>query len=282
MARMIPPAIPACCPSVGEKEIFTRLKDEAATHDWTVLHSLDIAQHIRQVSGEADFVIIAPSRGVLCLEVKACRSLRRENGMWFYGHDLKGDPRGPFKQAAEAMHSIRQRVIQKDPSLSRVLFCSAVAFPFIEFNATSCEWHPWQVFSATEFKHQPISALIINILHSAMEHLQTQISNRWSHDIENTLSVQQATTIVKILRSNFEFAENISERRLRQQAELIRYTEEQFFALDTMEDNPRVLFTGPAGTGKTLLALETARRAVNIGKSVLLFCFNRLLGQWLS
>ena len=57
---------------------------------------------------------------------------------------------------------------------------------------------------------------------------------------------------------------------------------EQYTALDTMEDNARVLFTGPAGTGKTVLAIEAARRAASAGKSVLLVCFNRLLGKWLS
>ena len=112
MARMIPPTIPVSCPSPGEQEIFAKLKQEEATQDWIVLHSLDIAQHLRQVSGEADFVIIVPSLGVLCLEVKACHSLERRDGLWFYGHDPKGDPRGPFKQAAEAMHSLRKQVIQ--------------------------------------------------------------------------------------------------------------------------------------------------------------------------
>ena len=40
------------------------------------------------------------------------------------------------------------------------------------------------------------------------------------------------------------------------------YTEEQFEALDAIDLNPRIVFDGPAGTGKTLLAIEAARRAV--------------------
>ncbi len=62
----------------------------------------------------------------------------------------------------------------------------------------------------------------------------------------------------------------------------MRYTEEQFVALDTMAENDRVLFTGPAGTGKTVLATEAARRAAAGGKNVMLLCYNRLLGRWLS
>jgi len=279
---MIPPTVPPSCRSPGEREIFAKLKEEEATRDWIVLHSLDIAQHLRQVSGEADFVIIMPSLGVLFLEVKACHSLDRRDGHWFYGHDPKGDPRGPFKQAAEAMHSVRKQVIQSDVSLSRVPFWSAVAFPFIEFEATSGEWHPWQVIDSARFKRQQIAPLVSGILRSARSHLSSQPSAKWFRDSDREPDIQQSAAIARILRPNFEFAEKASDRRTRKQSEILRYTEEQFAALDTMEDNPRVLFTGPAGTGKTVLALETARRAASSGKNVLLVCFNRLLGRWLS
>lgn len=141
MARMIPSAIPRSCSSPGEKEIFARLKDEPGTHDWIVLHSLDISHHVRQIVGEADFVVIVPALGVLCLEVKACYSLRRASGLWYYGGDAHGDTRGPFKQASEAMHSLRQQVVRVDPSMSRIPFWSAVIFPYIEFDTASDEWH---------------------------------------------------------------------------------------------------------------------------------------------
>ncbi len=48
-----------------------------------------------------------------------------------------------------------------------------------------------------------------------------------------------------------------------------------------MTANDRVVFEGPAGTGKTLLAIEGARRGLADGKRTLLLCFNRLLGSWL-
>lgn len=282
MARMIPPVIPASCSSLGEKKIFLQLRDDPDTTNWVVLHSLDIAQHVRQISGEADFVIIVPSLGVLCLEVKGCHSLRRDNGLWFYGRDPVGDPRGPFKQASQAMHSLRKRISQKEQGLSRVPFCSAVAFPFVKFSSVSSEWHPWQIIDADLFKQHSIANIIANVLRNARMHMETQLSSKWFIDREQLPTLQQVTGIVKNLRPNFEFLENKFERRLRSQAEIIRYTEEQFAALDMMEDNPRVLFTGPAGTGKTILALEAARRAACAGKKVLLVCFNRLLGQWMT
>jgi hypothetical protein len=144
MARMIPPSISPSCASPGEREIFRRLKNDPETNGWTVLHSLDIADHVRQISGEADFVVIIPAMGVLCIEVKACSSLRRENGQWFYGLDNRPDMRGPFRQASEAMHSIRKRIIEIRPDFSHIVFWSAAIFPYVEFSVESDEWHPWQ------------------------------------------------------------------------------------------------------------------------------------------
>ena len=62
----------------------------------------------------------------------------------------------------------------------------------------------------------------------------------------------------------------------------MRLTGEQYDRLDELEDNPRCLFEGAAGTGKTLLALEYARRANTTRARVLFVCFNRLLGDWLK
>ena len=281
MARMIPPVISASCRSPGEREIFKRLQDEAGPKDWIVLHSLDIAHHLRQIEGEADFVIIVPTVGVLCLEVKACHSLMRDEGLWYYGHDSKGSPKGPFKQASEAMHSLRNQVFRCEPTLSAIPFWSAVAFPFVEFKIHSNEWHPWQVFDSLQFRRQPLATLIIGILRNARTHLKSQPSSRWFHEMDRLPNPEQAATIARILRPSFEFSEKPPDRRARQESDLLRYTEEQFVAIDAMADNNRALFTGPAGTGKTVLALEAARRATNSGKKVLFLCFNKLLGRWL-
>jgi len=61
---------------------------------------------------------------------------------------------------------------------------------------------------------------------------------------------------------------------------LISLTEDQYSVLDMISDNPRCFVEGAAGTGKTLLALEYSRRQVANGNTVLLLCFNRLLGEW--
>src|SRR5262249_33619355 len=46
--------------------------------------------------------------------------------------------------------------------------------------------------------------------------------------------------------------------------------------------NPRLVVRGGAGTGKTWIALELTRRAAEDGKRTGLFCFNRLIGEWIE
>ena len=281
MARMFPAEIFSGCPSPGEREVFERLK-ESNTPDWIVLHSLDLAHHVRQVSGEADFVVIVPSKGVLCLEVKACRRLSRNETGWIYGSETVPDPRGPFRQASEAMHSIRTRLLKKRPGFAHVLFWSAVVFPYVDFNVRSDEWRDWQVIDASLFRRKPLYVSIENILKSARAFLSTCTTARWFNADAPSLTPKQADDIVQVLRPSFELFESPKLRQGRWNEELRHYTEEQFTALDAMQTNPRVLFTGPAGTGKTLLAIESARRAHAAGQRCLFLCFNRLLGRWLQ
>ena len=56
------------------------------------------------------------------------------------------------------------------------------------------------------------------------------------------------------------------------EAELAQLTANQYRALDANSRNPRIMFEGGAGTGKTLLAVEIARRERNRGGRALYTC----------
>lgn len=281
MARMIPAQIFAGTPSMGEKEVFRRLANDPNTQEWTVLHSLDIADHIKRVAGEADFVIIVPHKGVLCLEVKGTSSIRREEGLWYYGSNPRPDKRGPFKQASEAMHSIRRQLLNEDRRLANVPFWSAVIFPYLRFDISSSEWHRWQVIDSNGFRRKPVSQLVFEVLEEARDFLKERRAI-WFNESLNEPTEVQCRQIAKLLRPDFEVYEPPRKKVKRLEQEVRKYTEEQFIALDAMAANPRVLFSGPAGTGKTVLAIEAAKRSRAAGNRVLLICFNRLLGYYLE
>lgn len=281
MARMIPASISPECKSGGEREIFRRLRDSKETSDWIILHSLDVASHRKQVSGEIDFLIIIPSKGVLCVEVKACSRLRRAEGLWYYGTDRNPDARGPFRQASDSMHSLRLKLLERRPDLSNVVFWSAVVFPYVPFPAKSDEWHDWQVIDLPKFRTQPLGTLLEGVLNDAREFLASCPNAIWFHPQSREPYPEQCQAIAEALRPSFEYYESPKSRVLRLNEELKHYTEEQYAALDAMESNPRVVFRGPAGTGKTLLAIEAVRRSQAADHRVLFVCYNRLLGGWL-
>ena len=116
MARMMPPYCPTSAPP-GERALFEALATGPATGDWIVLHSLCIASHVRQVQGEADFVVIVPGHGIVVVEVKSHLSVDRlADGRWKLGSHPPTS-RSPFQQASDAMHSIRHYLAGADRSV---------------------------------------------------------------------------------------------------------------------------------------------------------------------
>ena len=272
---MIPPICSDDTRSPGEVQLFQQLRDDPVTEGWTVLHSLDLSEHVSQVAGEIDFLVLVPGLGVVALEVKGHQRVRRKDGVWYLGNDTKGEVRGPFKQAADATHSIRSEAMKRVESARSVPFWSAVAFPFVTFDDRSPEWHDWQVIDRQVLAARSIGDAIVGVLRGAREHLRGSTSWFDGGSPEPTDATVEA--LVAALRGDFEVHETPRSRRRRLQEEVLRYTNEQAAALDQVEENPRVLFDGPAGTGKTVLAVESARRAAERGDRVLLLCFNRHL-----
>ena len=128
---------------------------------------------------------------------------------------------------------------------------------------------------------RPLAASLEAVLDRARQRL-IERREPWFHPERGEPTAAQCHTLVKALRGDFEYFESPKARARRLDEEVRHYTEEQFEALDAIDGNPRIVFDGPAGTGKTLLAIEAARRAATAGRDVLLLCFNRPLGRWLQ
>lgn len=278
---MMPPYCPEEAPP-GERALFNALASSPETDRWIVLHSLAIASHVRQVKGEADFVVIVPDHGVLVVEVKSHPSIERlPDGHWKLGTQAPTS-RGPFQQANEAMHSIKNYLMSRAVSLRSVPVIDAVWFTHVRARTMlpqSPEWHSWQLLDSEDLRTGAVPA-ILRTLAAGAGHLESRITG-FTH---GGAGPDQATAnrIATIVRPKFEAAIVAGDIRRTRHAQLVAFIDEQYDALDNMQYNRAILFTGPAGSGKTWLAMEAARREIELGHTGRLLCFNRLLGQRLK
>jgi hypothetical protein len=267
-------------PNAGERWVFEQLKEDP--RDWVVLHSLDIARHPSQRQGEIDFLVMAPGLGVLVLEVKGWVEARFEDGRWYHDDKPQGDRRGPFRQATEGKFHLIERLQEHLPHLERVLVESAACFPFLTLapEGEQChpeEWHSWQAIDQARLRRESSLAACIETVFERSHAWARERGQRFERP-----TLKQCRDIVDLERPDFEVLQTEKERTERGDEEARRYTTEELRALDAMEANSRVVFDGPAGTGKTLLALEAARRSRVRGKSVLVLCFDRAQAIWLE
>lgn len=279
MAKMIPPTFSSNTP-LGEIEFFKKLRDDPGCEGWVALHSLELKKHLTQIEGELDMVILVPDQGILCIELKGC-DVKRVDGKWIYPYETSIE--GPFKQASKGMHSLRKYLIDNDLIFQFTLFYSAVIFTRIDFDEKSPEWHSWQFIDKRSFIRHPISVNILNIFRQARSYLVKigKVAGWYDHD-KSKLSTKQIERAVNLLRKNFEYAVSLRHDIESLEGSIKNFTEEQYVILDSLIGNKRLLISGPAGTGKTFLAIEFVRRQLSEGKRVGFFCYNTLLADWIK
>lgn len=282
MARMLPSVISPEVKSTAERRIFEWFKNDPDTEGWVVLHSLGIANHQTVLYGELDFLVIAPGLGVFALEVKGGR-VRRDNGIWFFTNkynETSSKRRGPFEQASEAVFSVFNEIKKKCGShhkLSTLLFGTGVMFPDIVFDVDDMDGEQWQVFDQND--NGNVSGFIKRLAKNTRRKWEEKYGPINPKKIPDMRATKE---LANLLRGDFDKVVSISTQINYAEEALISLTGEQLKCLDQLEDNPRCLIQGAAGTGKTLLAIEEAKRAIINGERVALFCYNNMLGGWLK
>jgi hypothetical protein len=276
MARMYPNYCIAESP--GEKKLFTFLKESPKTSDWVVLHSLHIARHVSKTKGEADFVVIVPGVGIVIIEVKAHQRITVKQGSWYFGRD-DAPHESPFKQGETAMHSIRQHLLNQSSVFANVPFLNVSWFTEIDFpKTTQMEYQDWQVLNINDLSDAADS--LLSSMQKGTSHLKQKI--RASRLNGSSLTKETIETAVQLLRPDFDFTMSEKVFRSERRKQLMKFAEDQFIALDIALDNSAAIIKGAAGTGKSVLAAELARRFHVQGKRVGLLCFNRLLAEELT
>jgi Cdc6-like AAA superfamily ATPase len=274
--------------SVGEKLLYLKFKNDISSANFYVLHSLFTNYHIKNISGELDFLVLAPGHGFFAIEVKHGK-VWRTGGKWHFENkkrEVTEKFKSPFAQVDGTMNSVRNFILKKleknekaHAHFSKILFGTGIAFTgmndFIDFGT---EGHPWQVFTRSSL-NIPIS-YFIDSLSKGWHNVN---KDKYFYNVNlSRPSNEDCKMIVKLLRGDFDI-DYSDVNKINDNDQLIEeYTKEQFSLLDFVNYNSRCLVQGGAGTGKTLMALELVRRNIVAGKKVAFFCFNRKLGDKLN
>lgn len=282
MARILPTPLPARVMAdpgrAAERKVY-RAFSESVGDRFTVFYSVSWLGRPGKgppPDGEIDFVVAHPDWGLMVLEVKGGRIGHDGiKGRW-YSKDRHGRVHpidDPFDQARSAKHALIRK-IKETPVWKRrwidaghgVIFPDA-GRPDNPLGTDSAE----EVMAFTEDL-----AWLDDWIESAFRF--------WGADTapEGGLGEQGVDLLERLLAPTFELRHPLRSEIDADEAEILRLTEEQFYLLDFLSRKRRLAVSGGAGTGKTMLALEKARRLAEEGFITLLTCYNRPLADYLA
>ena len=276
--KMIPSQVSLDTTSKAEKRFFKLLQEVDLGPGAVAIHSLNLPSHTYKAMGEIDFVLVTP-RAIIALEVKGGRITRDDSGIW-RGTDRFGETSrrgtGPFEQARSALWRMVDLLKVNAPRFRReeIVVGYGCVFPDIRFTVQSVEWTDEMVVDCDDFSS-------IQVLQKSLRRLVGYWVDQGGN-ASREMAPDLRKQVVSALRPSFDVVPSLKHLARESDRMLSKLTESQYRYLDMVEDNPRVLCAGGAGTGKTFLAAEVARRGVSTGQHVLVCCVSPVLRRFLA
>lgn len=259
-AGVHPRELPRTTESHAEIQVYKSLKS-GLPESWYAWHSLRLMEN-SGIFGEGDFVIAAPERGLLALEVKG-GNIQQRDGRWFQnGAPMKDDPR------AQGNYFVRKLIARlKAEDCSPPAFGVGTCFPDASFDAAPGE---------DDLRHTTIGkqdlAWIGERLKTLINYALPAPHRAKGYWIEQLHKIWGETWIPSL---------SLGKRARLAEEECAKLDEYQIRTLNMLDRASQLLIEGGAGSGKTLIAREAARRFAEQGANVLFICFTNALADWL-
>ncbi len=266
------PSKPYPTNSRAELRVFDKLREAfVSDYSYVALHSLNLTKHKTKRFGEADYVLVTKF-GVFVLEVKG-GGIQHEDGNWYTTDRYNEIYRiqDPFRQAETALHAITTEIKESNIfSGLRLPIGYGVIIPDVEWRHKGSEWDRKTICDLKNFRN--------------FEGWLKTFFNYWQSKQANNiiLTSRNIKEIKNFLRPNFELVEPLHEKLSKLEDTTVQLTEDQYKYLDFVAANKQVLCSGGAGTGKTFLAAELARRFGDTNRSVVFICKSSWLRYYLE
>ncbi len=264
----------------AERVVFGKL----ASHleDFTVFYNctwLDDSKGSSLADGEADFVVAHPHWGFIVLEVKGGIVSRDPDTRKWKSKNRHGKVfiiQNPIEQAVKSKHVILEKIRKSWPGKPPFIRAKhGVVFPDSgrpKNNKALGADMPLDIFAFAE-DVEILGKKVVQILMHEPDGSET----RYGH-----LGQQGIEILHDLFNRGFELNVSLSSELAADERRIEELTEQQKEFLDLTAYQNRVVVKGGAGTGKTMLALEKAKRLASDGKKVLVLCFNSPLAAYLQ
>lgn len=276
MAIMIPEKPRNFDPASQEGLIFDALA--SLSEDYYVFHSFRITDTREGIfhESETDFVILNRTKGVICLEAKAGQ-VRYENGCWLYGSGIPMHNGGPFNQASANKYKLMRYI--SDSNMAFVLekrkFFHAVWFPSVSNDRLRSMTLPSEGDKTLVLTKEALS--------DPEEFIDRVYALELPSRVQTNLSEFECKRLVReIFCPQFNVFPSASFEADLKKIVFHRLLDEQAGILDFLDEQLTAAVNGAAGTGKTMIAVEKARRHAAFGEKVLFLCFNTQLKDYLE
>jgi hypothetical protein len=270
---MVPFPILPDTESTAERRLyegFLEQLDEA----YIVYHSVEwvLAGRDGPIQGEADFVIAHPEHGLLVVEAKGGRltydpSTKRWTQSGHSGAHLLDED--PFHQARDEMHSLVE-ILEAQPGWARwrPSYGYGVAFPDGRYERDA----------------HPAAPAAVVIDHDDLDRLAERVAAvmKYWHRPGRRFGAEGMDALSQALGFRVEIRTPLKLRFDEEERKIVELTDDQAYLLSFVLHRKRAAITGPAGSGKTMLAIALSRRLGEGGKRTLLTCFNKRLGEYLA
>ena len=257
----------------AERKVYERLRHLPA--GFTVYYSrpwIGLTQDGREIDGEADFVIAHPEKGFLVIEVKGGQiAYDAATDRWTSTdrHGIEHPIKNPVGQARQSKYQLLKK-LEQAPGWQPCVINAAygVVLPDVaDVPANLAADMPVGLFAWRDHLGS-LSEWVETRLQAAAAGRSVQPLGKAGIDMLDSLIAASFT-----LHAPLAIGVSATERQI------VTLTEQQFQVLDGLSRNPRCVVSGGAGTGKTMLAIEKARRLARDGQKVLFTCSSRALAH---
>jgi Cdc6-like AAA superfamily ATPase len=250
---------------IAELKVFNQLKKVSDIYD--IFYSRKfISDGIgKKPEYEVDFIITIPDKAIICLEVKGgIINYSGSHDKW--SQNSRTMNKRPDSQASSASHAL---VKGFSDLIGDMAIGWGLCFPDCDLSSKSL---PTSIDS-----NQIIDQLGLLHIDKALEYLFNFVKKQNSHrlGVRHWMYEKFKTTLLR----DIGFVQVLSTRVKYNEQRFVELTAAQVDVFSRLKANKQIITTGPAGSGKTIIAKTLTQDFINENKKVLFLCFNRTLAN---